>query len=182
MHDSVMDYLRRTVTLGEVEGKEVLEVGSYDVNGTPRIHFNNLSPKTYLGVDQGPGPCVDRVVDASHLISELGENSFDIVISTEMMEHAQDWRGAISNLKAVTKPGGLLYVTTRGPGFPYHGFPHDHWRYTVEDFKRIFEDMEILDLSSDPQFPGVFIKCRKPTNFKPVDLSKIHVAPAPPAP
>lgn len=182
MHDSVMKYLYRTVQRNEVEGKTVLEVGSYNVNGTPRHAFGQHNPKQYLGIDQGPGPCVDRVMDASNLVTELGKDSFDIVVSTEMLEHAQDWRTAVSNLKAVTKPGGLLFVTTRGPGFPYHGFPHDHWRFTIEDFKRIFADMEILDLSPDLQFPGVFIKCRKPVNFQSVDLSKIHVVPAPAAP
>lgn len=182
MHDSVMSYLYRTVQKGEVEGKSVLEVGSYNVNGTPRHAFGRFNPKQYLGVDQGAGPCVDRVLEASDLTAALGENSFDAVVSTEMLEHAQDWRTAVSNLKAVTKPGGMLFVTTRGPGFPYHGYPHDHWRFTIEDFKRIFADMEILDLSPDPQSPGVFLKCRKPAGFRPVDLFKIHVVPAPPAP
>jgi SAM-dependent methyltransferase len=184
MHGSVMAYLRRMVTRGEVQGKDVLEVGSYNVNGTPRDVFIPFSPKQYLGVDQGAGPGVDRVLEASNLTLALGENAFDVVISTEMLEHAQHWRQAVSNLKAVTKPGGLLFVTTRGPGFPYHGFPHDHWRFTVEDFKRIFGDMEILDVSKDPEAPGVFLKCRKPVGFRPVDLSKIHVvpAPAPPSP
>lgn len=181
MHGSVMAYLRRVVSKLEVKGKAVLEVGSYNVNGTPRDVFIPFSPKQYLGVDQGAGPCVDRVLEASHLTAALGENSFDVVVSTEMLEHAQDWRTAVSNLKGVTKPGGLLFVTTRGPGFPYHGFPHDHWRFTVEDFKRIFGDMEILNLSPDPECPGVFLKCRKPVDFRPVDVSKIDVVPAPPA-
>lgn len=182
MHDSVMGYLYRTVQKDEVEGKSVLEVGSYNVNGTPRHAFCQYNPKQYLGIDQEAGPCVDRVMDASNLVIELGQDSFDIVVSTEMLEHAPDWRKAVSNLKAVTKPGGLLFVTTRGPGFPYHGYPHDHWRFTIEDFKRIFADMEILDLSPDPQFPGVLLKCRKPANSVPVDLSQIHVVPAPAAP
>lgn len=182
MHGSVMNYLRAKVDQVEVQGKEILEIGGYNVNGTPRDVFIPFGPREYLGIDQEAGPWVDRVMDASNLVTELGVDKFDVVVSTEMLEHAQDWRKAVSNMKAVTKPGGLLFVTTRGPGFPFHGFPHDFWRYTVEDFNRIFSDMEVLDLASDPEFPGVFIKCRKPMDFKPVDLSTIQVAPAPPPP
>lgn len=179
MHGSVMQYLRSKVAKNEIKGKTVLEIGSYNVNGTARDVIIPFAPKQYLGIDQGPGPGVDRVVDAVNLVTTLGENSFDVVLSTEMLEHARDWRRAVSNMKAVAKPGGLLFVTTRGPGFGFHGFPEDHWRFTVEDFRSIFADMEILDVSPDPDAPGVFIKCRKPAKFQPVDLSKIHVAPAP---
>jgi SAM-dependent methyltransferase len=182
MHGSVMNYLRAKVSRAEVEGKDVLEIGSYNVNGTPRDVFIPFAPKQYLGIDQGAGPGVDRVIDASNLVQELGSDKFDVVLSTEMLEHAQDWRKAVSNMKAVTKPGGLLYVTTRGPGFPFHGFPHDYWRYTVADFRRIFMDMEILDLMPDPECPGVFIKCRKPLDFKAIDLSNINLVPAPAPP
>lgn len=182
MHGSVMNYLRGKVMKAEVQGKDILEIGSYNVNGTPRDVFVPLAPKQYLGIDQGPGPGVDRVIDASNLVTVLGADSFDVVLSTEMLEHAKDWRTAVSNMKSVIRPGGLLFVTTRGPGFPYHGFPEDHWRFTLEDFRRIFSDMEILDLSPDSECPGVFIKCRKPLDHKPVDLTNIHVVPAPAPP
>lgn len=182
MHGSVMQYLRNKVTKTEIQGKAVLEIGSYNVNGTARDVIIPFAPKQYLGIDQGPGPGVDRVLDASNIVTALGENSFDVVLSTEMLEHARDWRRAVSNMKSVTKPGGLLFVTTRGPGFPFHGFPEDHWRFTVEDFRRIFMDMEILDVAPDPEFPGVFIKCRKPMDFKALDLANIHVVPAPKPP
>lgn len=179
MHGSVMQYLRNKVSKAEIQGKDVLEIGSYNVNGTARDVVVPFAPKQYLGIDQGPGPGVDRVVDAVNLVAAVGESSFDVVLSTEMLEHARDWRTAVSNMKAVTKPGGLLFVTTRGPGFPFHGFPEDHWRFTVEDFRRIFMDMEILDVVPDPECPGVFIKCRKPMDFTSLDLSNIHVVPAP---
>lgn len=182
MHGSVMQYLRSKVTKAEIQGKMVLEIGSYNVNGTARDVIVPLAPKQYLGIDQGPGPGVDLVLDASNIVTALGANSYDVVLSTEMLEHAQDWRRAVSNMKAVTKPGGLLFVTTRGPGFPFHGFPHDFWRFTVEDFRRIFMDMEILNVAPDPEAPGVFIKCRKPLDFKPIDLGNIHVVPAPQGP
>lgn len=176
MHGTVIDYLKRNVTDSEVRGKIVLEVGSYDVNGTPRDVFAPLAPNEYHGVDVGAGPCVDYVLNVADLATKFGVDRFDIVISTEMLEHAADWKLAVNQMKAVLKPGGLLFITTRSPGFPYHGFPDDHWRFTISDFQHIFSDMEIIDVSSDIQeMPGVFLKARKPMAYKITDLSKVEV-------
>jgi hypothetical protein len=81
-------------------------------------------------------------------------------------------------MKCVLKCGGLLIVTARGPGFPFHGYPHDYWRFTVEDFRRIFEDMWILHVGqdTDPSSPGVFLKARKTGATGAVNLATINVA------
>lgn len=177
MHGTVIDYLKKNTSDGEVRGKSVLEVGSGDVNGTPRVVFAPLAPNEYIGADAGPGPCVDIVVDAVDLVKTFGNDRFDVVVSTEMLEHVSDWRSSVNAMKDVLKPGGLLFITTRSPGFPYHGFPEDHWRFTSIDFYGMFADMEIVDLSLDiPQMPGVFMKARKPPGpFKRTDLSRIEV-------
>ncbi|MEM3191966.1 MAG: methyltransferase domain-containing protein, partial [Candidatus Parvarchaeota archaeon] len=106
----------------------------------------------------------DLVVDASRLTQEFGEGSFDVVISTEMLEHVRDWRNVIHNLKAVLKEGGLLIISTRSKGFRYHAYPYDFWRYEIEDISQIFSDMEIIKLDKDAE-PGVLMKARKPINF-----------------
>jgi hypothetical protein len=85
-------------------------------------------------------------------------------------------------MKGVLKPLGLLIVTTRGPGFPYHGFPHDYWRFTTGDFVEIFNDFLFMAFKPDPQYSGVMLKARKPDPFQENDLSKIEVSSAPPAP
>jgi SAM-dependent methyltransferase len=161
MHDSVMDFLRKEVKPEEIAGREVLEIGSQNVNGTPRSVILPMKPSRYVGVDFAPGDGVDLVIDASMIVEHFGPERFDVVISTEMLEHARDWRAAVRTMKGVLRPGGLLVVTTRGPGFPYHGYPHDYWRFTPILFVQIFCDMEIEILSPDPQHPGVLMKAWK---------------------
>jgi len=175
MHPSVMDFLAADIQRSEIAGKDVLEVGSQDVNGSPRQVLGKFSPQKYVGVDFAAGKGVDLVLDVARLSSHFGCESFDVVISTEMLEHAQDWRTAVNQMKDVLRPGGLLVVTTRGPGFPYHGYPHDYWRYEIQHFLRIFADMRIDRLISDPQFPGVFLKAQKVDGTASIDLSKIEV-------
>lgn len=181
MHDSVLAFLRKNLTDEEVRGKRVAEIGSQDVNGSPRPIFMAFEPLEYIGMDSDKGKGVDLIVKADVLCEVLGSETFDIVISTEMLEHVVDWRLIIGQMKGLVKPGGLLIVTTRSPGFPYHPYPIDMWRYTLEDGKRIFADMEILALENDPQAPGIFVKMRKPETFAPCDLSTIELQPAPQA-
>src|SRR5258706_10080849 len=128
MHQSVMTFLRSSVMVNEIASLDILEVGAQNVNGSPREVLAAHKPKSYVGVDFGPGRDVDIVVDAKDLVEHFGPSFFDVVVSTEMLEHAADWRTAVDQMKRVLRPGGLLILTTRGPGFPYHGFPHDYWR------------------------------------------------------
>jgi SAM-dependent methyltransferase len=177
MHQSVLDFLRESLAEDEVRSKHVVEVGSQNVNGTPRTVILPLRPAQYIGADFAPGKGVDIVVDAAKLCSKFGESSFDIVICTEMLEHVQDWRLPVQQMKDLLRPQGLLLVTTRSPGFKYHPYPIDVWRYTQDDARGIFSDMEILVLKDDPQAPGIFLKARKPSPYKSCDLTVIEVHP-----
>lgn len=163
MHQTVLDFVQRTITSDHVQGKRVLEVGSYDVNGSVRPYVESLDPYEYLGVDLQRGPGVDEVADCERLGDFVGDNDWDLVISTEMLEHVRDWRRCMCELVNVVRPGGLLLITTRSPGFPYHPFPEDHWRYTQDQMAQILAVLNTVPirLERDPE-PGVFAFARKP--------------------
>lgn len=66
---------------------------------------------------------------------------------------------AISQMKQVCKPGGLLLISTRSQGFHVHDYPGDFWRFEIEDMKVIFSDCQILRLEKDVEtHPGVLLK------------------------
>lgn len=155
----------------DVEGKKVIEIGSYDVNGSIRSIIESLNPAEYVGVDLEEGPGVDLVCSAEEVLNCFNEEAFDVVISTEMIEHVLDWKKVISNIKKICKPDGIILITTRSYGFPFHPSPTDYWRFEYEDMETIFSDCEILVLEKDQEFPGVFIKARKPVKFNENDLT-----------
>ncbi len=155
----------------EIQGKRVLEVGSIDVNGNLRPNVTLLGPREYIGVDIEAGKGVDVVCGAEDIIDRFGTESFDAVISTEMLEHVRDWKRVISNIKNIVRPGGVVLLTTRSRGFKYHGFPYDFWRFEIEDMKEIFSDFEIQSLKRDGEMPGVMLKARKPHQFREKDVS-----------
>ncbi len=176
MHVSILMWFIENLDREEFDGKEVLEVGSRYVNGSIRPVVEKFcNPKRYVGVDIEPGKYVDIVLPVEDALDYFGENSFDVIISTETLEHIRDWRKAINNMKLLLRPGGYLYITTRSRGFKYHGYPHDYWRYEIDDMKRIFSDFEILSLCRDWEAPGVFLKARKPINWRPIDHSNIEL-------
>ena len=98
--------------------RRVLEVGSLDVNGTVRTFFQDCD---YLGIDVGPGPGVDLVA-AGHLF-DAGDDTFDTVISCEVMEHNLFWTETFANMVRLTAPGGAVIMTCASRGRPVHGTP-----------------------------------------------------------
>jgi len=133
----VVEFFIENVEKGEFQGKKILKVGSKYVNGSVRPLIERFcSPREYLGVDIEPGKFVDSILPAESLVEHFGFETFDVVIATELLEHVQDWRLVINNIKGVLKRGGFLYLTTRSFGFPLHSYPYDFWRYEIEDMKK----------------------------------------------
>jgi SAM-dependent methyltransferase len=178
--NACLDFAIARIHEADAKGKRVLEVGSYNVNGSFADHVKNFKPTEYIGVDLTEGPGVDRVMNSEDLIKEFGKNSFDLVISTEMLEHVRDWKAVIENLKGVLKPGGVMIITTRSDGFPFHEWPIDSWRYEVEDMKEIFSDFHPLHVEPDPYEPGVFMRATKPAKgYKARSLDHIKLLSTP---
>lgn len=157
----------------EIKGKEVLEVGACDFNGSIKPYVTHWEPKSYLGIDMIEGPCVDKVMNADDLEKEFGTEAFDIVLSIEMMEHTRWWRTSLTNMKRMVRRGGILIITSPAKGYPYHGYPHDFWRYEPEDMEAMLADFEILGVERDESGPGTFVAARKPIDYTECDLDDI---------
>jgi len=171
-----LDFGKTHITQQIVEGASIIEVGSRDINGSLRGHCIELLPKEYVGIDIQADANVDVVCDVCELASCIGESKCDLLICTEVMEHVFDWRNAINNMKAVIRDNGLILLTTRSKGFGYHGYPHDYWRYEIEDMRKIFADFEILALEKDcEQEPGVLLFAKKLRYATPVNLNEIEL-------
>lgn len=154
-----------------IHGKRVIDVGACDFNGSIRPLFESYGAAEFLGIDMIPGPSVNRVINADDLAETYGDNSFDVIVCLETMEHSRYWRKTLSNMKRILKPGGYIVITAPAPGYHYHGHPTDFWRYTEEDFRALLEDFEILGTEFDADGPGSFVAARKPEGeFKEKDL------------
>lgn len=95
-----------------------LEVGSYDVNGSVRHHFNRPGD-SYIGVDLVPGPGVDLIGNGAD--SRFPDEHFDVVLSFEVLEHDPRWERTLINMARMLKPGGILAFSRATLGRLEHG-------------------------------------------------------------
>lgn len=157
MHDSVREFVADVVEAQQIAGRSVLEMGSLDVNGTVRDFFTG----PYVGIDAQAGPGVDYVCRSWDTPFEAG--SFDVVVSTEMLEH--DERPALTFKEAnrLLPHHGHLIVTARGPGFPQHDYPSDYWRFTPDDMSTLARaaGFEVVRSVADHHVPGAFLHAMK---------------------
>ncbi len=114
MHVEAYRYVQRVVRSLSAPPRRVVELGSYNLNGSVRDLFPGAA---YVGVDQRPGPGVDIVADAA----EWGEDSrFDCVVCTEVLEHTPTGIEICSNALWLLAPGGVFIVTAAAPPRPPH--------------------------------------------------------------
>lgn len=99
-------------------GGKVLEVGSYNVNGSVREFF--WGPLKYIGLDLAPGKDVDVVCNGAEYKTE---ERFDVVISTECFEHDRRWVETFNNMMQLVKRGGLIIFTCASHNRHEHGTP-----------------------------------------------------------
>ncbi|MEM2196979.1 MAG: methyltransferase domain-containing protein [Sulfolobales archaeon] len=98
----VLEFFIENIRPEEFKDKRVLEVGSRYVNGSVRPLIKRfMQPKEYIDIDIEPGEYVDVVLPAEKLVEYFDSESFDVVISTETLEHVKDWRKVITNMKNV---------------------------------------------------------------------------------
>jgi cephalosporin hydroxylase len=114
-----------------IENKKILDVGSYDVNGTMKPIFEQGQ---YIGLDMEKGPNVD-IVGKSHEIPFI-DNFFDIVISSSCFEHDDMFWVSFKEMCRVLKPGGYMYIQAPQNG-PYHGWPGDNWRFYADSWRAL---------------------------------------------
>jgi len=85
--------------------KRVLDIGALDINGNNRYLFEDCE---YIGLDVVSGPNVD-VVSIAHLY--MPSAPFDVVLSTNALEHDLYWRETLGAMLTFLKTGGLLFFS-----------------------------------------------------------------------
>lgn len=147
-------------------GVNVLDCGCLDINGNNRYLFESSN---YIGIDIVDGPNVDFVtkVHQFHV-----DTPFDVVISTEMLEHDIHFGMSVKNMYRLTRSGGLMMFTAAGIGREEHGthaknpqdspLTHDYYQNVTAlmiiealPLESQFSWFEISYLGTDIRFAGI---------------------------
>ena len=116
-HKEQQDFIKKVKKLypDSFKNKRVIDFGSLDINGSNKKWFVNCN---YTGVDICEGKNVDYV---SRCHDFIDDNLYDVVISTEMLEHDMYWKKSLNNMFSLLKNEGLLIITCATTGRPEHG-------------------------------------------------------------
>lgn len=121
----VQTYLNTNRTFGE--GVNVLDVGSYDVNGTYKTFFP-APAFIYTGLDMGAGPNVDVAVETPYHWPMLADESFDVVVSGQAFEHIEFFWFTMAEMVRVAKKGALFCIIAPRL-YGRHRHPTDTYRF-----------------------------------------------------
>ena len=95
--------------------------------------FEAECPARYLATDLRVLDTVDFSADASRL--PLADDSVDMLIVLEMLEHVPDPPAVVRELGRVLKPGGTVLLSVPS-AVPRHDH-HDYWRFTAQGLQAL---------------------------------------------
>jgi SAM-dependent methyltransferase len=148
---------------GYFDAKEtitVVDMGAADVNGSYRAIFDH--PKfRYIGFDTGPGPGVDHVLEDPYRVP-LADGSADIVVSGQMLEHAEFFWLSFQEMMRIVSPDGFVFLIAPSAG-GIHRYPVDCYRFYPDAYHALARHAgcDLVDLWHDDRGPwndlvGVF--------------------------
>lgn len=151
-HRKVGKHVIRREIFRLADGRRTLDIGCGA--GLYRQAFPN-----YFGVDVIAGPGVDRVADAHDL--PFPDQSFEQIVTSEVIEHLHTPTKAVQEMARVLKPGGRLILTAPFV-YPLHEGPHDYQRFTEYGFALLlqpyFDNVEIRPLFNEEQTIAILLQ------------------------
>jgi len=153
MDDTSMGLMREVVMKYGFGDGTVVDMGSYDVNGT----YRSLISGKYIGADIIPGPNVDVIVGSDEW-DEI--ENVDAVISGSTIEHVADIPGFMTEIYRILKPGGIFCIVAPSEG-PAHDYPIWIGNFPEERLIPVVEAgrFEILEISTNPLWPWRLVTC-----------------------
>src|SRR6056300_1683504 len=107
-----------TLVKNDFNNPDVLEVGSYNVNSI--VNYRKfIGNSNYLVIDLIKVHSVDLVLDGEN-INKLNKK-FDIIISGECFEHAENWKSIFEQMIKNIKDQGYIILTIASKGREEHG-------------------------------------------------------------
>ena len=134
----------------------VLEVGSCRITGRNYRELTENGNWKYTGLDLAPGDNVTLLVEDPYNYP-LEDNSFDIIISGQTLEHVKYIWLWIKELHRLTKKGGKVCVIAPSRGKRHHR--PDYWRIQPDGMKALLEYAGFKDIEVNLSLEGIWQDC-----------------------
>ena len=97
-------------------------------------------------LDIDPRSQADVIGDLCSRNPALADESFDVVICTEVLEHVRDPFSAVDEIYRVLKKGGRLYASSPFD-FRIHGPLPDNWRFTEHGWRVLLNNFREIQIT-----------------------------------
>jgi SAM-dependent methyltransferase len=134
---------------------EPLLVLDYGCGNMPYRPLFERAGARYAGADFPENPLADLAVARDGRIG-CPDGSFDVVVSTQVLEHVESPAGYLGECRRLLRRGGRLIISTHGY-WRYHPDPVDYWRWTAEGLRKVLVDagFQVIRLRGVIGFGGV---------------------------
>jgi SAM-dependent methyltransferase len=108
--------------------------------GCAELPYRSFFPADagYVAADLPGNPHATLELNADGTVPVASE-TFDAVLSTQVLEHVGDPGLYLQECCRVLRPGGRLLLSTHGT-FVYHPDPDDYWRWTCAGLRKVVEE------------------------------------------
>lgn len=107
--------------------------------------------KQYVGLDIDVSPETNNSINFSIKEGErlpFKNDYFDVVISTQVLEHIKDLNFYVAELKRVLKKDGYMLITAAF-SWDFHPYPRDYWRITKDGYNFLFDGFSEIRFDHD---------------------------------
>lgn len=140
---NVSDFILELSNIYDSKEINILDVAPEKHLGA-KEHFKNATIKT---LDIDPNSDADYIADLCNTTTSIiSDNTFDIVICAEVLEHTNNPFNVVNELERILKPGGLVCVSTPF-NFRIHGPLPDNWRFTIHGLKTLFSNFDDVKIN-----------------------------------
>ncbi len=150
MHLSSFEHMRELIArhLDPSRALRVVDIGSYDVNGSYRELFGNKA-WNYQGVDLEAGPGVDIVLRSPYRLP-FPSASVDLVVSGQAFEHVEYFWMTWMEMVRILRPSGMIFLIAPSRG-PEHRYPQDCWRFYPDGYRALAKlgNCDLIEVGTD---------------------------------
>jgi 2-polyprenyl-3-methyl-5-hydroxy-6-metoxy-1,4-benzoquinol methylase len=146
----------------EIKDKTVLDVGC--ASGALLQALRSSGPRELIGVDSAEYPVsfgkanynLDLRCETIES-ADLADEYFDLITMIDVIEHVEDLKAFLSNVRRILKPAGAVFVST--PNYDSYYLARDDWSCLYQDFEHLqyFSKQSLSSLFSG--FGMEMVKC-----------------------